>query len=913
MPRKSGQAGSRKTPQAKAKKTNAPKPALKKGKVSKTQTNTKEREQNLIPALAAARIGLFEWDIRSNEVRWSDNVHQIFGLTDDAFDGTFETYINLIHHADRKGVTVKLENAVSKGQNCDLEHRLIWLDGSIHWIAMIGNITLDKQGRSARMMGTIQDVTRRKQVELEREDWKTRYEMIAASAGVIIYDYDIPSGNIAWSGNIDEVLGYKPLQLGNIDTWVELIHPEDREAAFNLLEKAQEDLAPYDVYYRFRKNSGEHCYMHDRGFFIADQKGAAVRMLGMMSDVSERLSTEQVILENSQFRGSVESAMPGILYVFDNVNRKVIYANQSSSLFLGYKPDELVQLGNNFVPEIIHEDDHRRITRWFTEPDGTVKENEIRMKRKDGQYRWFMTRDTPFRRDENGKVIQIVGIAQDITMRKEVLSQLNTSEQSYRELFDTVTDAIYILNESLELVDLNKGACALFGCEKKKMIGNTLDAMAASDSGNLQMLKTKSRAAFEGGIESFELWCRRKDGTSFLQEFSLSKGTYFGKDMIIATGRDITSRKRAEEALRESEQRFRTLQQASFGGIGLHDRGIILDCNQGLSDLTGYDYDELKGMNGLNLIAPDWRDFVLEKIVSGYDKTYDAEGIRKDGSKFILEIHGKNIPFEGRTIRVTEFRDITERKKAEEKIVEQNTRLTALTDDLLRKNNQLEEFTQIVSHNLRSPVGNIVTLLNFYENAETEIEKLEYFNLLKESSSTTLAMLNDLNEVLKIKQNKKIEKDKLHFETVLHQVIKMLNARISQLSANVSFDFSKAPVIQYPGVYLESIFLNLLDNALKYAHPERNPVIRFSTSLAEGKYIVLSVSDNGLGLNLSRYKHQLFKLRKTFHRHPESRGIGLFMVKNQVEAMGGEIWVDSVEHEGTTFFINFNKHQTDGF
>jgi sensor histidine kinase regulating citrate/malate metabolism len=101
--------------------------------------------------------------------------------------------------------------------------------------------------------------------------------------------------------------------------------------------------------------------------------------------------------------------------------------------------------------------------------------------------------------------------------------------------------------------------------------------------------------------------------------------------------------------------------------------------------------------------------------------------------------------------------------------------------------------------------------------------------------------------------------------------------------------------------------LNLLDNALKYAHPNRVPQISFKTTVNTSGNTILEISDNGLGLNLEKYGHHIFKLRKTFHRHPESRGIGLFMIKNQIEAMGGVISMKSEENEGSTFFINFSK------
>jgi PAS domain S-box-containing protein len=888
------------------------KSTLVKTKKRTTNNELKESEKRLKLALEAGQMGIWEWDLSDNSVQWSANVHELFGLTNDGFDGTFETYINLILTDDRPSVIKNINLAIRDMTTCHLEHRLQWPNGAIRWIESLAKITFDRKGRALKMTGTIQDITKRKQIEYERADWKARHELLSKSAGLVIYDYDIRSGQIIWSGNCEEVLGYKSYELGNVDRWVELIHKDDREQALTLLEEAQSQLGTYDVNYRFRKAGGGFCYMHDRGFFVADKDGRACRMLGMMDDVTERMEAEKVIRESNRLRESIESAMPGILYVFNTLTRSNVYANKSSLTHLGYTPEELKAFDAEFVDKVIHPDDLKGLTAWDAEPDGTVKENEIRMLTKWGEYRWFMTWDTPFLRDANDKVIQIVGIAQDITARKEVINLLNKSEASYHELFETVGDAIYLQSETGHFIDVNKAACGMYGYDKKEMIGKTPEFLAAPEKNDPAQMKEYMRQALNGQPQTFEFWGKRKNGAEFLQEIKLTKGSHFGKDIIIATSRDITERRNAELALKESEQRFRRMQEASFGGIGLHESGVIIDCNQGLCDLTGYQYEELKGSNGLNLIAPEWRDFVMEKIKGGYSKPYDVEGVKKDGTRYFLEIHGKNIPFYGREIRVTEFRDITERKRNEEKIVEQNSRLLAVTDDLKRKNNQLEEFTQIVSHNLRSPVGNIVTLLNFYEGAASDKERQEYFNLLKESSAITLAMLNDINDVLKIKQNKNIEKQDLNFQTILDQVKMMLNAKITQLSAKVESDFSQAPVIHFPAIYLESILLNLLDNALKYSDSNRMPEISFRTYYNEKENLILEVKDNGLGINLVRYGHHMFKLRKTFHRHPESRGIGLFMIKNQIEAMGGEIGIESKENEGSTFYVNFNKNQIDG-
>ena len=111
--------------------------------------------------------------------------------------------------------------------------------------------------------------------------------------------------------------------------------------------------------------------------------------------------------------------------------------------------------------------------------------------------------------------------------------------------------------------------------------------------------------------------------------------------------------------------RFKILHNASFGGIAVHDKGIILDCNQGLSDISGYSMDELMGMDGLILIAPDYREFVMNKIITGYEEPYEVFGIRKNGEIYPLKLEARNVPYEGKQVRVVEFRDITKQRQLE--------------------------------------------------------------------------------------------------------------------------------------------------------------------------------------------------------------------------------------------------------
>lgn len=230
--------------------------------------------------------------------------------------------------------------------------------------------------------------------------------------------------------------------------------------------------------------------------------------------------------------------------------------------------------------------------------------------------------------------------------------------------------------------------------------------------------------------------------------------------------------------------------------------------------------------------------------------------------------------------------------------------LSKKNTDLTQANKQLTDFAQITAHNLRAPIGNLIFLSNFYKEADSDQEKNELFEKINTVIQHLDETIHVLLDGLQIKTRDDIVMEELSFQKTLDQTKDLLSGEILKTKAIITSDFTAASSITYNKIYLESIILNLVGNAIKYSDPNRIPEIKVYTKMSKGR-TQLFVSDNGLGINLERQGKKVFGLHQTFHRHQNSKGIGLFMTKNHVQSLGGTIEVESVPNKGSTFAVSF--------
>lgn len=312
--------------------------------------------------------------------------------------------------------------------------------------------------------------------------------------------------------------------------------------------------------------------------------------------------------------------------------------------------------------------------------------------------------------------------------------------------------------------------------------------------------------------------------------------------------------------------------------------------------------------NALEFYAPGHKETATNFFVQCANGAPFATTIKMltyDKKEFWAEAIGKPILDDDDTVIGIQgiFRDVTSRKLKEYNL-EQSVKM------LESQNTRLINFANIVSHNLRSHTSNLQLTMELLNDVNGEEEEKELKESLAQISSNLSTTMDHLNELVSIHSRSLHEKRTLRFDETLERVKIELDRIVVHNNYELYTDFSEVPEIDYIPSYLDSILINLMSNALKYRHPDRTPVIDIF-SYSEDGHSYLMVKDNGLGIDLEANGNRMFQMYETFHDHPDSVGIGLFIVKSQVEAMRGTIKVESEVDKGTTFTIRLTAQPSE--
>ncbi|MDP2430629.1 MAG: PAS domain S-box protein [Pseudomonadota bacterium] len=488
---------------------------------------------------------------------------------------------------------------------------------------------------------------------------------------------------------------------------------------------------------------------------------------------------------------------------------------------------------------------------------------------------------------------------------REREAQLRESEASYRGLFNSVSEAIYILDENGCFLDVNLGAERMYGYPRAELIGLTPAEVAAPGRNDLEAVMARLRETLAGAPRQFEFWGRRKNGEIFPKQVWLNRGRYFGRDVVIAMATDISERKRFEEELRISRERLKYALQGADDGLWDWDlESNVVYYSPRWKSMLGYGPDELENTldTWASLVEPESREPTLGLVhayLDGKSDKYETEFRmrHKNGhwvdvlARACLAVDADGAVSHPRRLVGTHV-DISARKQSE--------------TELRRSNAELEQFAYAISHDMRQPLRMIASYQQLLEKAlrdKLDDETHEYLRFATDGAKRLDQMLVALLEYSRVGRKTEPLGWLASRETV-DEALLFLKPAIDEAGARVEIS-GDWPRIHASRDELVRLFQNLIGNAVKYRMADRAPEIRVVgavvDTLGEGRWTV-RISDNGIGIDPSQIP-RLFQVFQRLRAHAqfEGAGVGLALCRKIVEHHGGHIHAESAgDGQGST-------------
>ncbi len=559
------------------------------------------------------------------------------------------------------------------------------------------------------------------------------------------------------------------------------------------------------------------------------------------------------------------------------------HLSEGDSMLYLSNPTDLDRFLINFNRALSGE--HLRFDRPITYPSG------LRL--------WFQVQYMPVY-GESGKVEAVAFTALDITERKQ-----NEQALEKLSLVARKTDNIVIITDAAGVTEwVNEGFTRVTGYSLEEARGKTPGRLLQGpDSDPATIAYMRERIAQKQGFQ-VEIINYRKDGAPYWLYISVSPIHDESSELtgFIAVQTDISARKRAEterlkliDELEDKTARLeRILDSITDAYYTLDGEWRLTEVNHAFEEMTGLRRQDILGKVIWDVFPdakqlkfyPEFRRAAAQRVSTSFE-----EYLRPLSAWFEMSVY----PFADGLMVFS--RSINSRKQAE---AEQNQ----LIGELSAKNRDLEQFAFITSHNLRAPVANLLGLIDLYNGADpADPINSVVIEQVGQATGKLDEIIRDLNELLSVRKQLHQPLESVRFAEVFDSIRQSLHLQLQQAGALIETHFG-VESLQAVRSYVQSILFNLLSNALKYRSPERTLRVQVQTR-REDRYVLLSVADNGMGIDLEKHGPKLFGLYRRFHTHVEGKGLGLHLIKTQIESLGGKVTVESSEGAGTTFNIYF--------
>jgi PAS domain S-box-containing protein len=827
------------------------------------------------------------------------------------------------------------------------ELRVVASDGTVKWLNNnISVFSKDDHGRIKEVIGIARDITEKKEAEEYLRDNIHFVNKITETIPNYIFVEDVVEDKLIFSNrSLLEDFGYVEKFEDPMNVFWKIIHPDD----LPILIKIKSELKymgdeTLKGEFRLRLADGSWRWVHTvLSAFKKNTSGEVIQVIASSLDITERKEAELKLQESQHFIQSILDTSPNSIYVYDLEKRSNIFSAGSPGGDLGYPSDYFESLGDNFMPVLLHTDDYEKnFKHWEdlkTMKNGEVKSVEGRLKHADESWRWFHLRHSVFKRNDKGQVIQVIGIATDITDLKKTENQLEESKSFITKIMEANPNVVIIHELKTQTpIYINRYVEEVLGYTPEEVLAMGEDAFKTlihpdDQSKILKHLEEFDSADFDTS-RSIEYRARDKQGN---WHWGLSKDSVFERDSegkvtkIIAAATEITDRKKIEEEIKRLntsleeivEKRTRELRR-NQERLEHREKQLRIITNSVPALISYLDTDfkyvfannhyykvfniegtirgkhiiEVLGEANFKSISP-----MIQRALGGDEVSFENNFYNKNNEKVYYKLNyipDSDSRGEMKGIIIMGI-DLTDRYNYEKSLEERN-------DELVKINSELDNFIYTASHDLKSPIVNMEGLLKSLleeANQHCKGDINEMLNFVALSVEKLKKTIEELSEISKIQKGTENYEERIEIEDIIKDFTVEYSEQIKSSQAVISSDLTVSSV-KFSRKNFRSVIYNLLSNAIKFRSPERELIISVKSEYTSDNYVKITISDNGMGFDM-RKKDKVFGMFKRLHTHVEGTGVGMYIVKRIMENASGKIEVESEEGVGTSFRLYFSR------
>lgn len=890
--------------------------------LNKTLEELRRSEERLRLALEVANMTCWEWDIQDDSTFWQGGLSDLkCSMQGCALSSRDYWFQKLIHPDDRFRVNSVVINAIDKVAGYSMAFRIVHPEGDVRWIASKGRVFSDRRGKAARMVGIDADITDSKLAELAMQEKESQQRALLNNIPDMAWLKDVQGRFIAVNEPFARFCGCAPEKLIGKADWdvrpkglAERYRTDDIDVMVSRKGKTvEEPLADAE---------GKIQWIETIKTPIFNEAEDVIGTTGIARDITERKIAEKELRQSEAKYLDLYNNAPNA-YFSIGADGRIVMCNVRAGELLGYPHQSLI--GRSFL-EFYTDTPNGREKAQSVFHDFLIckptTDIELQMQKSDGSAIWVsLTIDAI--RDCDERIIEIRAIAMDITERKKAAEALKEYQNRLAEIIDFLPDATLVIDRDGKVIAWNRAIEKMTGVAAEEMIGKGDFAYAIPFYGERRpilidlvlkadkMMETRYTdiLRLEDGILAGGTYVPNlRGGSAYLLGNAAALYNSHGEIVgAIESIRDITERKRSEEALKISEGKYRAIVEDMPNALCRYKPdGILTYANYGFCKFIGKSREELIGRSLFSMVPEDAKKRIRENLsalsiikpVASHEEYViipdrEARWYRWT-NRALFDDQGNVVEYQA----ICE--DITDEVDAQETLIQAKEAAEAAA-------RTKSEFLANMSHEIRTPLNAIIGMTGLLLDTSLSFEQKDAVDTLRSSGDALMSIISDILDFSKIDAGKReLEKQPFHLKSCLEGSIELIEAKAKEkgIALLLSLDEDIPKRIMGDITCLRQVLLNLLSNAVKFTDHGEVHLSVTSERQAEGLKLHFQVRDSGIGIppdRIGRLFQSFSQVDMSTTRKYGGTGLGLAISKRLVELMGGRIWAESEQGRGSTF------------